>query len=289
MADVKRKLPEGTRPLKLKKGKEKEDDTFRLPTKLSVPVTDLTEYSLFLFGEKKIGKTTLLSNFPKAVFLMTEPGGKSLSIYQTPVRRWRQFKKAVAQLEKDTKFKTVIVDTVDLLFKMCETYVCDKLGVDHVSEADWGRGWGALRDEFSTQIQRLMSIEGKGVVFVSHAVEKKIKRGRNGPEYDRVVATLGGQGKDIIEGLVDMWFYYTYDDNRRVLVIEGDEHISAGHRLTDHFKDTKGRSIREIPMGGTHLEAYSRFMQAFDNQMPAPKKATIPDDEPVKPLKKKRV
>lgn len=290
MPTIKRKLPTETKSLKLKKKDEAEDDSITLPTTLSEPETDLSAYSMFLMGEKKIGKTTLLSNFPKALFLMTEPGGKALRIFQMPITRWKQFRKAVVAIEKAKgRYSTVIVDVVDHLFRMSEDFACAKLMIDHPSEAEWGKGYAAVRKEFTTWIQRLMNIPGVGVVFVSHAVEKKIKRGRNGPEYDRVVATLAGQGKDIIEGLVDMWFYYTYDDNRRVLVLEGDEHISAGHRLEEHFKDTRGTALKEIAMGGSAGEAYSAFMAAFNNETLPVKREALESavDRPIKKKKKR--
>lgn len=290
MATVKRQRPDGA-PLKKKKGKGAPDDAavekFALPKVKSTPVDSLSEYTMFLFGEKKIGKTSMLAHMEDAIFLMTEPGGKSLAIYQVPITRWKHFTRAVELLETDTRFKTVVVDIADHLFKMCERAVCAKLGIDHPSEEDWGKGWGALRDEFTKWIQRLMNIPGKGVIFTSHAVEKKIKRGRNGPEYDRVMATLSGQAKDVIEGMVDMWFYYTYDGDRRVLTLQGDEHISAGHRLTDRFKTPKGKALKEIVMGTSAQEAHHNFMEAFHNRYIPP----VVEDESTatrKVIKKKR-
>ena len=51
-------------------------EIIKLPTKKSKIESDLSKYSILLYGKIKIGKTSLAAQFPDALFLMTEPGGK---------------------------------------------------------------------------------------------------------------------------------------------------------------------------------------------------------------------
>jgi len=236
-----------------------------LPTQISQPAEHIGDYSILLYGEKKIGKTSLASKFDKAFFLMFEPGGKALSVYQKPVKNWLEFKKYVSLIQKDKTFKTIVIDTVDIAYKMCVEYICDKLIIKHLSEEQWGRGWEAARNEFDTEIGKLLKT-GKGVIFISHAAEKEIKT-RTGDVYHRISPTMAGQARDILEGIVDIWMYYGYEGRARYLWIEGNDHIGAGHRLETRFKYTDGSPISEIMMGKNPTEAHANFIKGFENQI----------------------
>ena len=236
-----------------------------LPKTVSVPITELGGYSTLIYGEKKIGKTTLASEFPSAFFMMLEPGAKALEVYQRPVQSWQEFKEYVKLLQKDSFFKTIVVDPVDIAYKFCSSYVCKKKVIEHPSDEEWGKGWEAVRDEFTTEINKLLGMK-KGVILISHATEKEIKT-RSGIKYHKIMATLTGQAQEVLVSIVDIWAYYCYEGKTRMLVVEGDDHIGAGHRLLKHFKYTDGTPIAEIPMGKSSKEGYLNLIKAFNNQL----------------------
>lgn len=269
MAVVKRKLPIGTSKKKsvVKRTTEPALD-LSLPTERSVPSTRLQDYTILLFGEKKIGKTDLTAQFPETFHGMTEPGGKAQTIFQRAINNWREFIGYVRLLEKDKKFRTVSIDTADILYGHCFDFVAQREGFVHPSDEAYGKGWKAIRDEFHKWVLRLINT-GKGVIFVSHATEKEVKM-RGGDTYDRIQPTLGGQARDILEGMVDLWFYYGYDGDRRVLTIQGSDHIGAGHRLKHNFQYPDGTPIAEIDMGASAEEGYQNLVAAFANKLPAP-------------------
>lgn len=241
-------------------------DEYSLPTEATTPSENLSEYVQLVYGEKKIGKTSMWSHTPGTFFMMCESGDKALSLFRRPVLKWEDFKAYVYLLERDRKFTTVIVDPVDNAHVYCTRYVCKKMGIDHPSDENWGKGWSAVREEFTDQINRLTN-SGKGVVFLSHATEREIKT-RTGVKYDKIVPTMSGSAREVLEGIVDIWAYYTYEDGKRVLVIQGDDHIGAGHRLSErHFRYPSGKRISTIPMGGSSKEAYQNFVAAFNNQL----------------------
>jgi len=238
-------------------------EEFELPTEKSIPKTKIGEFIVLIFGEKKIGKTMLSSQFPNAFHMMFEPGGKSLEIYQSEFTDWGTFKKAVTKIRSDKRFDTISIDTVDLAFKSAERYACAKLAIDDPADEEWGKGWRAIRKEFELQIHRLVSA-GKGVIFISHSMEREIKT-RRGSSSHRVVSTMPKQAGEIIEGLVDIWSCFTYDGDKRILIIGGNEDVSAGHRLDDRFK-WKGESVHTIPMGKSAEEGYKNFVDSFNNK-----------------------
>jgi len=148
---------------------------------------------------------------------------------------------------------------------MCVEYICDKLVIKHLSDEEWGKGWQACKDEFNNEIVKLLKT-GKGVIFISHAAEKEIKT-RTGDTYHRISPTMSNQARDILEGIVDIWMYYGYENKSRSLWIEGNDHIGAGHRLETRFKYTDGSAIAEIPMGKNSTEAHANFIKSFNNQL----------------------
>jgi hypothetical protein len=257
-----------------------------LPTTRSAVSTRIQDFTILLFGEKKIGKTDLTAQFDDTFHLMTEPGGKAQTIFQRPVNNWREFQGYVKLLEKDRRFRTVTVDTADVLYTQCMAYATQKLGIDHPSEEAYGKGWAAVREEFTRWILRLIGT-GKGVIFISHATEKEIKM-RGGEKYDRISPTMAGQARDILEGIVDIWAYYGYDGSRRILTIQGSDHIGAGHRLKNNFRTPAGDPIVEIDMGASAEEGYANLIAAFNNTY-SPRKAKADDETPAKPVKKLRL
>lgn len=243
-----------------KKVTKKNKVQLSLPTERSEPSGNLFDYSMLFFGEKKIGKTSMCSFMPDTFFMMCEPGGKALRIYQKPVRNWTEFKGYVDLLEKSTRFRTVVIDTVDLAYKMCSRWVCRKAGVTHPHEADdYGKTWNAVADEFAMTLQRLLNMD-KGCVFISHSKESTITR-RSGKQHDKIQSTLADHGRAVLDPMVDIWCYYTYDGDDRVLQIEGNDLVSCGHRLEEHFV-----GVAEIHMGTSPKQSYENFVAAFNNK-----------------------
>ena len=244
---------------------------YSLPTKPSEPKESMEEFIMLIYGQKKIGKTSLLSHFDNPLFLMFEPGGKSLKIYQESMTSWLKFTRFADLIVKDTKFKTIIIDPADLTYDACMHHVCKEMGIDHPADAGYGKGWEAVKKEFVKQIMKI-AMSGKGLVFVSHQVEKKIEL-RDGKSYDFKTNTMSGQAKGVIEGLVDIWCNYDYDGRKRFLTILGDDFIDAGHRVDEvlpAFRYTNGKRVRRIDMGNSSKEGYDNFMKAFYNELQEP-------------------
>jgi len=236
-----------------------------LPKERSTPCDKLQDYSMLLYGEKKIGKTSLASKFKKAFFMLCEPGGKALSLYSRPVRNWLEFKTYVRLIIKSSEFENVVIDTADYSYEYCFDYVCKKMVIDHPSDEAWGKGWKAVKKEYAAEINKLLH-SGKGVIFISHAREEEVEK-RGGEKFNRTASTLAGQAKELLEGLVDVWAYYTYEGDQRVMIIQGDDYIDAGHRIEGRFLYTDGTPIRKIPMGNSKDEAYQNFVDAFENKL----------------------
>lgn len=231
-----------------------------LPTVRSIPETRLSAYSILLYGQEKIGKTSFTAQFPKPLHLMFEPGGKSLALFKEDIKDWAHFRKVLLAIEKDKTFENVVFDTADVAYTMAERWVCEDNGVKDLEDMEFGKGWRKIRLEFHQCINRLLKT-GKGVIFTSHVSEKQFKR-RGGDSTDRIVPSMSNQARGILEPIVDIWCYYRYTaTGGREFVIRGNEEISAGTRTKGHFL-----GIDRIPAGKSEEEAYQNFLSAFNNK-----------------------
>lgn len=59
-----------------------------LPTAKTQPKPNLADLTVLVYGQTKIGKSTLCSNADNALFLATEPGLNALDVYQAPIQTW---------------------------------------------------------------------------------------------------------------------------------------------------------------------------------------------------------
>lgn len=183
---------------------------------------DLHENLMLWYGPPKIGKTTFGSQFPAALFLLTEDGAKHLHVKAWRVRNWQEFCGKVDLIEKNIKdcpFQNVIIDTVDNLSDMCTEFTCGKLGVADLTDAEWGKGFAAFTREFKKQVNRLVRL-GLGVGFISHAEEKTVKadsitnpyapgKANEKGEVSITVPTMEKRVRKFVLGLVDMILYMT--------------------------------------------------------------------------------
>jgi len=239
-----------------------------LPIKRNNPKENLSDYSMLLFGEKKIGKTSLAAQFPDALMLFFEPGGKSLDCFQMTVNNWDSFLEIIGLLKAGNhSFNTVVIDTVDIAYKLCFETTCEQLGINHPQdEKDFGKSWGLIRDEFNRAVVQLLALD-MGCIFISHSEEKELKT-RTGLKYNRIVPSMGNQAAKVLTGLVDCLFYYEFNGSDRQLVIEGDELVSAGTRITFAFKDANTKEkLKTIPMGTSASQAYQLMNKAFLNRL----------------------
>ena len=248
-----------------------------LPTKLSVPITSIDGFSWFIYGLKKIGKTTLSVQFPDSFHMMFEPGAKALKLYKRNVENWKHAWQLAKELKEDGgRFKTVCIDTADIMYEMCQTHVCQELVVDHPSEEAWGKGWDALRREFTRLVTYLLKLD-KGVIFISHSKEVGIK-GKSSEEWSVMQPTVKAAGAEILNGLCDILGYYHFDGDRRFLQIVGDDFVTAGHRLNSddlgiEAFSWKGKPVKVIDMGDSAKEGFTNVVDCFNNKYepPAPK------------------
>ena len=107
-----------------------------IPTEKTKPTNRFGDKVTLIYGAPKIGKSTLASQFPDTLFLATEDGLRSLEVFKLPevgcFTTFSQLMEAVktirqhAMLDKEPRYKTIVVDTIDNVYHLASAQVCEE-------------------------------------------------------------------------------------------------------------------------------------------------------------------
>lgn len=157
----------------------------------------------------KVGKSTFGSQLPRSLFLNFEQGTNALAgIRAVPMLRWTDAKKVLTQLRKPQAkemYDTIVVDTVDVAWNLCEKFILQQQGVDNVRDIPWGAGWGMVAKEFS-EFWREITLLNFGILFVAHEKNKPTDmRDEEGNTISQVVPDIGSaKATGVINAIVDI-------------------------------------------------------------------------------------
>lgn len=210
----------------------------KIPAKKTLGISKLNRLKFLLYGPPKIGKTVTASGFPNTWFLSCEKNYDHVSIFNTDIASWKDFKDVVRLIcKKNHSFKIIVIDTADLLGTYCVEYVCDKLKIAHPTDAPWGKGHDLISREFEREVQKLF-IAGFGLIFLSHT--KTVEFTRRGMTITRNMPTLPNVLRRIILPKVNVIGYMDTKEiktkikgkmryvTRRVITFDPDEFVEAG-------------------------------------------------------------
>lgn len=212
----------------------------------NVITRDLSGKSFFIYGEKKSGKTSNAVKFKKSLLVATERGYDMLSgVTAQPIDSWAEILMVKRQLLQDAKavedkkkaettFSTIIIDTADLAYNMCEKFILQKEGVEYLDETEMKRGYKATEREFDSFFQDICRA-GYTLVAISHSTTVQFKDKGSGEKYDKIQPTIDKRGYNVLSRLVDVMAYSTYETdengkNHAVLYMRGNKFLEAGSR-----------------------------------------------------------
>ncbi|MFD1423402.1 ATP-binding protein [Laceyella tengchongensis] len=230
-----------------------------LTTQKKEPKKRLEDYSILLYGQPKIGKSTFCSEMDMPLFLATEPGLEALPVYEEKIPDWPTFLKKCAEIQEGNHFyKTIVIDTVDNLWKCCSEHVKERQGIQHESDLGYGKGWQMVKDEFFRAIRKL-SLLPYGLVFISHVELVEVKTRVS--TVTKAVPSIPKSGRDLVLAMVDIILYaesvVTDQGEVRVIRTQPSENWEGGDR-TEHAFNRKLPPV--LPLN------FDRFQAAFYNK-----------------------
>lgn len=244
-----------------------------LDVPMSKPKRRMSDYSYTIYGQPKWGKSGFASMFPNSLFFGFEQGQNALSVRLVPISDWKEFKKYVLQLVKAKEsgkqipYRNFVFDTADVAWKYCTQYVCRQNGWSHPSDAEWGKGWQAVADEWFGELDKLSKLgtveDPCTTIYIAHHEDKEFKP-KNAKPYNKIVPSLPKGGRAVIVDKVDFIIYcdmetIEVDDARvdvRRMYIRDNGAFEAGSRLR-YMPDF-------IEHGDTKEEAFENFSRAFE-------------------------
>lgn len=187
--------------------------------------TSLAHKTVTIMGPPGIGKSTLASQWAGGNVFFFNCAGElnDLEVYQAAIGSWRDFLLYGAAVKADPgRYAAVAVDTATALAQFASEKVRKDLGIAHESDADWGKGWSLVRDEFKLAIGKLALLPDTGVLVVAHSLEVEIKTRTS--VYNRAVPNLQRGIRDALVQTSDIVLFIDWGEDDRSRVIKTKPH-----------------------------------------------------------------
>lgn len=180
---------------------------------------DLSGFLVYIFGAGGVGKTTLASQMDRALLLAAERGYNAIpGIMAQDITSWAEMKQVLRELKKPEvkeAYKSICVDTIDLMADYCEKYICNREGVEKLGDIPWGGGFKMMKKEFEDVFRTIAQMD-YALFFISHSKDKLFKR-EDGTEYNQIVPSLSPSYNEIIRNMCDLegYAHQTHIENGR--------------------------------------------------------------------------
>lgn len=234
-----------------------------LATEKKTPSVSLQDYTTLLYGETKIGKSTLLNDVPSNIFFNTGGGLEALECYEQRISTWEEFLTSGAEfLNGGHKYKNITIDTIDRLHKLCSEYMMKKLNILYPSDLEFGKGWDMVKSEFIRPIMRLV-LSQYGVFFVSHSKDLEIKT--RTAKITKVVPSMSDSLYNIISPVCGIILFYDSTEGKdgdvRLLRTQATERWIAGDRTG------RLQAYGDIVMDAPPANNWAKIQSIFDGKI----------------------
>jgi hypothetical protein len=232
-----------------------------------------------LYGPEGIGKTTFASRWPKPLFVDCEGGSGQLDVTRTwAPTSWAMLKGIVQELTKDALgFQTLVIDTADWADKLAAADVCASNSKASLADFGWAQGWIKLAEEWAKMLDSLTLLQqrqGMNVLFLGHAVMRKIDLPEETGSYDHWELKTEKRSAALLKEWVDLMLFANY--KTMVVEIDGKKKAQGGQRVmyTTHHScwDAKNRFglKEELPLDFAKI---AHILQQPSTPVPAPQAA----------------
>lgn len=201
-----------------------------LPTKV-IKSTTVNPSLLTVFGQSKVGKTTMLSKLNNCLIIDTEKGTKYVDALKVQVNNSAELKSMVKALKGDegTVYDYLALDTIDNVVSWFEKDVARDNNVDSFAKIPFGDGYNQVRTRVMNMITALMDCCDH-VIIIGH--RKKTIIGNESVEVNVSSLDLSGKLKNYVMAKSDaIGFVYRDEEGHLKISFEASDEIEAGTRL----------------------------------------------------------
>lgn len=225
-----------------------------------------------VIGPPGVGKSTLFSGFEDALYLVTSE--KELTRLNVPyilIDSWEKLLEVTDELVNNRSkypYKFVVIDFVDAIWTLCIIAVCKKLGVEHQTDAAWGKGTDTVDSYFKKWVTTMIASD-YGVMFISHVNQKDVISA--GGTITKTICTLPPRARLILFPLLNVIGTIEYKSMKtpvaggkmafvrsRVINFEATEYIEA--------KDRDGVLPREMVLAKDPKTNFQVFKEYYEGK-----------------------
>jgi hypothetical protein len=198
-----------------------------------------------VIGPPGVGKSTLFSGFDSVLYLVTsEKEVGRLKVPYILIDSWEKMLSVTDELIDNRSkypYKFVVVDFIDAVWTMCAIATCEKLGVAHYTDAQWGKGSDTLDNYFKKWVTKFIASD-YGFMCISHVNQKDVMQ--QGGTITKTICTLPNRARMVLFPLLNVVGTIEYKQvkekssvpgkiafvKKRVIRFEGTEYVEAKDR-----------------------------------------------------------
>lgn len=228
---------------------------------------------LLVYGFEGIGKSTFAAGFPRPIFIPPEDGLDNIYCARFPyMLGYEGVIEALDTLQTQKhEYRTVVIDTLDALERVIWKKVCQKLNVQNIEDAGYGKGYTLALTYWQQVIDRLTTLRLNRkmiVVLTAHATVETFKE-PGMTEVTRIAPRLNKKANAIVCENVDAILHATRrggsakgkDGGARILKLEPSQTLAAKCRYNTLSS--------ELPMDATEvLNAIYEHQRQLTNPQP---------------------
>jgi len=199
-----------------------------LPTKV-VKSNTVNPSLLTVFGQSKVGKTTMLSKLNNCLIVDTEKGTKYVDALKVSVNSSGELKQIIRALKEDSNYNYIALDTIDNVVSWFEKDIARENNVESFAKIPFGDGYNQVRNRVMSMISALMECCDH-IIIIGH--RKKTIIGNDSVEVNVSSLDLSGKLKNYVMAKSDaIGFVYRNEDGNLKISFEASDEIEAGTRL----------------------------------------------------------
>ena len=198
----------------------------------------INPYVLLLYGQGKVGLSTVASKFPDPLILNLDDKLDHLDVKEVKANSWQGFLSASADIQNGKiKCKTIVISHIERLYDYASNFITEKFNANtngnarNISECGYAE-YRELQDMFDEKLKKLIGL-GYRTVLLS----KEYAEVRNINNIDSIHLVLN------LEKKVQIRIIQLIDACGRIFIDGGDNHILSF--IPQAFQLT-GTNIKEI-------------------------------------------